>query len=213
MASSTPRPQARPRRRTRADSSQAIINSGLQVLEERNWESLTIAEVARRAGVSVGGVYNRFADKEALTFALHEAFVAGLVEESSTWAAPPSPSLADCVHGLVRTHCELMSAHEPLMAVFMHRTSVDARLAPAASAATQAIGRRFIERVLAHRAEIQRADPALAAGICFEMVHDVVARRIARGGTFESDVELSWERITEELSRVCVAYLSASTPA
>jgi AcrR family transcriptional regulator len=56
MAGSS-RSRAEPRRRRSAeDLSAAIVAAGLRALEERGWESLTIADVAQRAGISAGSV-------------------------------------------------------------------------------------------------------------------------------------------------------------
>jgi AcrR family transcriptional regulator len=180
------------------------------VLEESGLEALTIAAVAGRAGVSVGSVYNRFADKDTLVVALHDAFVASLVSEDDEFAPEVAATLQQLLHELVAAHCRLMGSHGPLMRVFMHLTAVNPDMAPRAAESTRAIGQQFTQRLLAYpHAEIARPDPAFAADVCFEMVHDVVARRVARGGTFESDVELSWERLGEELTQLCVAYLRA----
>jgi AcrR family transcriptional regulator len=207
MASSS-KPRSRSDRQ-RSDGSQAIITAGLTVLEERGWDGFTIAEVAARAGLSVGGIYNRFVDKEAFTLALHEAFNSALVATGTAQRDWSALSLDECLRVLVRDHCKLMSVHAGLMRVFMRRTAVDESLALHASESTRALGRAFQEQILEHRHEIPRPDAELATAVCFEMVHDVTARRVARGEHFESDVELSLERLSQELSRVCIAYLRA----
>ena len=198
------------RKRKREDSRRAIIQAGLGVLEEGGFDALTMAAVAGRAEVSVGSVYNRFADKDKLVVALHVAFVSSLVSEGTQAAPEVTGSLAEVLHELVAEHCRLMSSHESLMRVFMHLTATNVEIKSRAAQSTRAIGRQFTGRLLAHpHSEIQHPDPAMAADVCFEMVHDVIARRVARGGTFESDVELSWGRLGEELTHVCVAYLRA----
>jgi AcrR family transcriptional regulator len=44
----------------------AIVRGTVGVLREKDFDDLTMADVAREAGVSVGTIYTRFSDKEAL---------------------------------------------------------------------------------------------------------------------------------------------------
>jgi AcrR family transcriptional regulator len=43
-----------------------ILAATIELLEERSLEDIGVADIARRAGVSVGTIYTRFTDKEAL---------------------------------------------------------------------------------------------------------------------------------------------------
>ncbi|MEN8374325.1 MAG: TetR/AcrR family transcriptional regulator [Gemmatimonadota bacterium] len=43
-----------------------ILAATIELLEERSLEEIGVADIARRAGVSVGTIYTRFTDKEAL---------------------------------------------------------------------------------------------------------------------------------------------------
>lgn len=49
---------------------EALVEAGLQVLEEMDRADLSLREVARRVGVSANAVYHHFANKEALLAAL-----------------------------------------------------------------------------------------------------------------------------------------------
>ena len=49
-------------------------------MARRGWEGAKISAVAERAGVAVGSVYRRFADKEALFGAVYEEFYAAAYE-------------------------------------------------------------------------------------------------------------------------------------
>ena len=49
---------------------EALVEAGLQLLEEMDRADLSLREVARRVGVSANAVYHHFANKEALLAAL-----------------------------------------------------------------------------------------------------------------------------------------------
>jgi len=55
---------------------EALLAAAHDTLVRRGWEGATISAVAGRAGVAVGSVYRRFADKEALFGAVYEEFYA-----------------------------------------------------------------------------------------------------------------------------------------
>ncbi|GEM_PF-3369874 len=55
---------------------EALLAAARDSLVRHGWELATIAVVAERAGVAVGSVYRRFADKEALFGAVYEEYYA-----------------------------------------------------------------------------------------------------------------------------------------
>jgi hypothetical protein len=63
--------------------------------------------------------------------------------------------------------------------------------------------------VLAHRAELAHEHPERAADVAFRMVYSTCARRVMYGVGFESDAQLGWAEMTDELARACTAYLLA----
>ena len=48
----------------------ALIKTGFRLLKKREWDSITVAELSRSAGYSVGAFYARFRSKEELLDAL-----------------------------------------------------------------------------------------------------------------------------------------------
>jgi AcrR family transcriptional regulator len=58
------------RERQRDEVTRALVDAAESVIAERGLAGAAIAEVARRAGVAVGTVYNHFADRDALVRAL-----------------------------------------------------------------------------------------------------------------------------------------------
>jgi len=84
------RPPLNPRKSPRQDRSiatvDAIFEATIQVLLGDGLMRLTTTRVARRAGVSVGTLYQYFPNKEALLFAVlerHLALLAGAIEAAS----------------------------------------------------------------------------------------------------------------------------------
>lgn len=55
-----------PRQRRSAETLADILVATIQVLEEKDLQEISVADIAQRADVSVGTIYTRFADKDAL---------------------------------------------------------------------------------------------------------------------------------------------------
>jgi AcrR family transcriptional regulator len=68
------------RQRKKEQTRQAIAETARRLFEERGFEGVTVAEVAREANVSEGTVFNYFPTKEDLFYSPMEAFESELVD-------------------------------------------------------------------------------------------------------------------------------------
>ena len=76
------------------DLHRALLEAGLQLLQERGMDAVTLREVARRAGVSHAAPYHHFPDKAALVEALAiEGFHTFTRTLRETWEAAPGTPL------------------------------------------------------------------------------------------------------------------------
>src|SRR5690348_12009874 len=66
----------RPPRQARSQASQTrVLDTFDHMLAKQPFEAITMADLARRAGVAVTSIYARFEDKRALVLALHERHI------------------------------------------------------------------------------------------------------------------------------------------
>jgi AcrR family transcriptional regulator len=193
-----------PQQRRSRESLERVLHAGEALLAQHGYDGLTIAEVSRRAKVSVGSVYGRFANKDALVYEIHRRMLDRM--------GPPPAGDADldlrgAVEHAVRRLADSTDAERALLRAFMLRGPVDERIARPGSEASQAAGRAFKAVVLARRDEIGHPDPELAADIAYRMVYDVLSRHVMYGPTFESDTGRAWPELVDELIEAAVAYL------
>jgi len=207
----TTEPSLRPARQERSRASlERLLAAGTRLLEEKGYEGFTLAEVSRRARVSIGSIYARVESKDALFQAIHERFMAELTEaygafdEAGRWETLDTPEL---VRSAVRELAAGFTVNARLLSVIMHRGAVDQAVTARGSAASAVHAERF-ERLLLDRAgEIRHPDPALAVDMCFRMVFCTLARQIMYGPTFESAERVGWDALVDELGDLCVGYL------
>ena len=71
----------------------AILNAASELFAEVGYESATIIEIAARADTSVGSMYQFFANKEAILFALVERYVAAATETFANMQVESFPEM------------------------------------------------------------------------------------------------------------------------
>lgn len=85
-----------PARQARSEATfRALIVAGRKALDRKNFDDVTIEQIAHMAGASVGAFYGRFANKEAFFFAMQEITVAEIERELTTLLARPGIARAD----------------------------------------------------------------------------------------------------------------------
>lgn len=204
--------QARSRR-----SLERLLAAGLETLEEEGWDGFTIQAVADRAEVAAGTIYTRFANKQALLIALYDRFAEGVADQgrpSRRRFDPEQLQLDALVRDLVENLVATFRAHGKLMRVFATRATVDEDLAVRVRRQMHQLAREFTDALLCHRQGFARPNPRLAADMAYRLVFDVLAQRMLFGSRFESELDIEWDELCDELVAAVLAYLSgpASRP-
>ena len=73
----------------------ALIRAGRKALETKGFDAVTISELARAAGTSVGAFYGRFENKEAFFFAIQEIAIAEVGADLRAYFDQPEIETAD----------------------------------------------------------------------------------------------------------------------
>jgi AcrR family transcriptional regulator len=116
------RTRQRLRDRLREATLREIMNAAEEVFAESGLESATMAQIAERAGVAVGTLYNRFADRDALMEALHSDRRAEVLAElDRTIAALESHGFREQLTGFFTTWFEKIDEHRPFFRLLLSR--------------------------------------------------------------------------------------------
>ncbi len=194
--------------RSRA-SFERVVEAATTLLAEEGYDGFTLAEVSRRAGVSIGSIYARVKSKDDLFLVIQDRFMASTESESALdhperWS---DRSSHDLVRGIVTELGQNFQRNAPLLRVFMHRGIVDPVVADRSSRSVSTFADRVEALLLTRRGEIAHPDPELAVDVAFRMVWGTLARQIMYGPTFESHREVDWSTLVDELGAACAAYL------
>lgn len=212
-----PSPLSRPPRQARSRAtSDAIVAAGLALLAERDFATVTIAEVVDRAGVSIGGFYARFRGKEALLHALAEEVLADCADgleaalNSRRMAGAP---LARVIRAYVRVMIAKFREHRAaIIQIRRHAGAGDAHQARLVAAFNQRVHGRLRALLAERRSQIRHPDPDLAANIGLFMVSAAAREAVLAGAIRAYPISIDDAGLVEELTRAYLAYLTA-TPA
>jgi AcrR family transcriptional regulator len=189
-----------------------VLDAAEEVIRERGVANLTVSEVVRRAGSSVGAFYARFEDKEGLLATLHERTcsealaTAELALDPARWESADFASIIEEVIRFTAVQCEERLG---LMLAFVALAASEVSYARRRDALEKKIGALLGALLLERVDEIAHPDPLLAANVTVRMVlgtleSDALARRTSSTEPARTDAVLAGE-----LSRAVVAFIGA----
>jgi AcrR family transcriptional regulator len=198
-----PPQQARSRaalRRLLASAEHVLVNEGVK--------EFTIARVAEHAGVSVGGVYRRFASKEQLIDAVRYELLARLDAAITEALAAESSSLAGVLDSFTAALGAILAeSGQVIPAILAGGRTADVPEHGLRTLIT--LQQRFVEAAAPHRGEIRRSHPDAALNIVFRTVIAASAHRAAIAPWWPDG--LTWQQWARELADMNTAYLTSAS--
>lgn len=158
----TPAQQQRSR-----ETHNAILAAFRELLSAKPFDQIAVVEIAERAGVSVGGVYARFAGKHALLVPLFEDILGvctAALDRAMDDATQPGKTLEDVVLAYVTAMVTMFRRFRtPMIQVARAATGDAARaIGEGAHAFNMHAHERFRVAARAHRADISHPSPQAA---------------------------------------------------
>jgi AcrR family transcriptional regulator len=182
----------------------AIIDAASQILIAFGYDKTTTARVARRAGVSVGSLYQYFPNKEALVAALIDKHAGELVDTvRDTLRHHSRATLGECVRAAIDA---TITAHrvDPRLHKILHEQIPRVGQLGRAMRANEEITSELERALRAHASELHRGlDPALA-----DTVINTVLDAIAHKSVLERNTPLASAIAAEEGYALVMSYLT-----
>lgn len=173
--------------------------------------ALTVSEVVRAAGSSVGAFYARFPDKDALVATLHERSCAEALATAELALDPARwehEGVERVILELTRFTETLCRQRLGLLLAFISLAAADATFAMRRAALEQQIAARLQRLLEARRKDIAHPDLRLASTVCVRMIFGALeyGALIHRPSS-----ETKGRAIAPELCRAVVSYLQAES--
>ena len=214
LAATSVRPAKQTRSRQTLDR---ILQATLELLQEKEFEEIAIAEIVQRARSSIGAFYARFPSKEALLPALYEAYSRTLPTESTVWSDPSARGersltarVTAMVRFVIRDFRRTRRILRPL-ALYARQNSTaisseDRRIRTEKHQAARAF-------LLECRDEITHPDPERAVDLIAYFIPAIGRDKILFGDApHASSVQIEDTALEEELIRMALSYLCCPPP-
>lgn len=191
-------------------SLEKVLAAAEDVLGREGWAAFTINAVAEEAGVSVGGIYRRFASKEQLLRAIKDRVLeradAGHKEIALSSKAK---NLEQAIAHYISRRIVSLRAYSGIMRQIFEGQQRDLVMEERGRQSIN-VGMRVFRSVISpHRAEIGHADPELAIDTAFYMMTGIFMRRVRSPISDLSFDHIDWDVLETEVMTAMTLYLQA----
>jgi AcrR family transcriptional regulator len=202
-------PARRPPQQARSRvSEQKLVDAARSLLAERSWEEAAVADIAARAGLTVGAFYARFPSKEALfrhleslAFDQSRLKVARIIELADRGASP-----LELLRELVRSNVRIYRENAALVRALVVRSHVDAELRERLRELSRE-NFAIVGRALVRAGTVDHEDVRSALEFALYAERSVLREAVLFGEGWSKERQWSDERIVEETVRLIARYL------
>lgn len=204
---------AKPPRQSRSQRSlERLLDATRELLEQRTFDEISVAEIVARAGSSVGVFYSRFADKLSLLDCLDELYAREVIEEFSGLAGGWRPRTLSLEQKIGEAARFLVRFHRPrrglIRALVLHaRLHVGGPFSERTRRMQSASG-GIVPALLEHADEIAHRDPELAVRFSMVQALTTVREHVLFPEGPAATAPLDDAQLAREVARSWRAYLS-----
>ncbi|MEM6638116.1 MAG: TetR/AcrR family transcriptional regulator [Pseudomonadota bacterium] len=160
---------------TRGEKTQtALLDAAQELIVEKGMDGLSMADVARRAGSSVGSVYHHFKDKKALLYALFHRMTSILLQQTRE-AADPAKWDGATVYDLLEAFLDLRLQQRRMAGISKSAAALVMADDPELKAHMAEIKREgsqaLLDLMMVRKDQIGHPDPAFAAAFVIDQVN------------------------------------------
>jgi AcrR family transcriptional regulator len=187
--------------------------AGRALLETRDIDAMSIAELARAIGMSVGSFYGRFKDKESFFAVLQQQITAEWQVLAEGALAPPArgerapAATVTALCGMVIGSCRRDAGF--LRAALKHASTHPSSWTPI-KAAGQVVTTAFVTALGSGLAHLRPADRHLRVRFAMQMIYGTAVNAVLND---PGPLLLANPRLERELARVVCQYLGLPAPA
>lgn len=191
-----------------------IVAAASELIGKHGFEDLPVTAIARRARVSVGGLYARYRDKLALIQAVDEHLSAAFETAIATAMAPErlaGRDVAGVIEVYVGTMVDYFARHRSLLrqVVLRARGTGDADFTARIRAFNERAHGALCAELLQRQGAIRHPDPEMAAGFGVMLVSAAAREAVLFGDKKLNRSSVRGRQLVRELVRVYCAYLGA----
>jgi AcrR family transcriptional regulator len=174
----TPRPL---RERLKEETAREIANAAEVVFAQKGVRAARMEEIAQKAGVAVGTVYNHFEDREALLEALIERRRAELVQRLDKLAIDAKQPFEQQLHTFVTAIFEHFEVHRSFLSIQLESDSQSWANPSAAMREVKTRGQAMVQRGIAQKV-LQATHKELYPSLLFGSIRSLLVFELLNPG-------------------------------
>jgi AcrR family transcriptional regulator len=195
---------------------ESLLDAAAVLFSEKGVEATSVADVAERAGCSVGALYHHFRDKKALLYAVFDR-IGEQLRSTTREAVDPArwegASIADILRGYLEFSLEIGRDRPVFKRAGLEASRNDPALRERLAALSSELDRGLTELLLARRGEIGHPDPVLATGMVLDQLGSMLRTRLDEILMPTQLANRPDDEFLREVLRSACAYLQVEPPA
>ncbi|SFU54380.1 TetR/AcrR family transcriptional regulator [Pseudoduganella namucuonensis] len=191
-------------------SFERIIEATIDLLRERAYDQITLAEICQRSGVSTGSLYGRVDGKDELLRVVQVRFLERMGErftEEAERIAQEARGLEQVVPAVVAGLGTLLKENASVLRAFMLRGPSDAAINSAGRQSAEDNHAKFIRLLRACGAEIRHPNPERAIDSAMLLIYATQARFLGLDSVGGMGEASSWNELLTDLGDMVLAFL------
>ena len=202
-----------PKQRRSQESYDRMIKAAVELLKEGGLAAMTLAAVSSRSRVSIGSIYCRVENKEALVREVQAVVLQQMEKEFAVLVNRVRRRmlpLRELVPTMVSELAHHLRRYAPLLAAFMQQADRDPLVEEVGGKSYQQNLLDFQLVLLERKQEFHHPDPEHATQTCFSVVYASLARYLGLNsgapghrGAGEGD----WQQLVEDLGAMSLAFM------
>jgi AcrR family transcriptional regulator len=192
-------------------SVEKLMAAAEAVLGREGWAAFTINAVADEAGISVGGIYRRFASKEQLLRAIKDQVLDRAdADHKEIATSSKARNLEEAIAHYVSRRIVSLRSYSGIMRQIFEGQQRDLVMEERGRQSINVGIRVFRSVISPFRSEIGHSDPELAIDTAFYMIIGIFMRRVRSPISDLSFDHIDWDVIESEVTLAITLYLKAS---
>ena len=207
----------RPGQQTRSQKTQEkLLDAAEALFSEKGADATSVADVAERAGCSVGAVYHHFRDKKALLYALYDRMSETLRATTNEAVDPKrweGAGIVDILRGYLEFSLEMSRQRPSFKHAGLEASRTDPALREHFADLRMELSQGLTKLLLARRHEIGHPDPPLAVRFVQDQLGSMIKTRLDKVILPTLLANRSDEVFVREALRSACAYLQLAPTA
>ncbi|HSE43287.1 MAG TPA: TetR/AcrR family transcriptional regulator [Acidobacteriota bacterium] len=202
----------RPKQDRSEQTSDRILTAALDLFSQKTFAEVSVIEIARKAGVSVGGFYARFESKEALLnwfdeqLLDRERVLRTSQFDESNWK---DATIEEVIHAYLTRGAAYLRKYRSLISriALNIRSTTESQQLTRAREFNEAVHAPFLKLLSARKDQICHPDPEFAIRFALMAVTAAMREQILFGDLRLNPVQTSDTKLIQECTRMFLNYL------